>query len=426
MALPEGKQLDLDTMEIVDVKPEPKDEPKDQPTDADEPEPNEDDEPEEPKDDEPEEPKDDEPEEPKDDEPEELKDDEPEEPKDDEVEQVGVDDFIKEKYAESLGVNSEEELDAKIESFVKLNSDFEALKAEHETLKASADKPKFATPQEEKAFEFLKEYDITNIGEGAETLAKIVTMDIEKANPRILLEEKFIIEHPELTREESLRKFNRDYNKKYVVKEDDFETKEAYEEELADRKIDEKVAVSKAREFLSKKQQELKGKAKEVKPEPTENPVIQQSINQHVSKVDAYLNKFESVTYAPTEDKKDNFTIKFSKDQLKAIRDGVKGWVSNPKSYDDKGKIIGDFNEEKNTIAVAYLLFGEDMMAKMYAHAMSQADIKRADQIAQKKPTRDAKTAIDGVAGMSEEKQQEMMIRKKKAERAKQTRVYQH
>lgn len=415
MAIPQGKVFDPETMALIDAPPAKEKtadttavKTEDEPIEEEAPDPDAKPKEEEPKEEEPKE------EEPKEEEPGEKE-------KEPEVVNQGVDDFIKEKYSEKLGVETEDALDEKLEELIQLSTEHEALKAELAELKASEGKPKFSSKQEEKAYEFLKEFDVTRMSEGMQTLARIVTMDLEHAEPRIMLEEKFIIEHPELTREESLRKFSKDYAKKFTVKKEDFESEEAYKEELEDVKIEEKSAVAKAKDFLAKKQKEFKAAPKEESVEAKTSPVVQTSIQKNVAALDGYIKDFNSITYAPTKDEKDNFTIKFTKEQLKTIHEATKGWVRDSNAYDDKGEIKGGFDPEKNVIKVTYLLYGEDILAKMYAHVMSQADIKRAEQIATKKPDREAKTAIDKVAGGSEEKQWDDMIRRKKTQRSKQT-----
>lgn len=414
MAIPQGKVFDPESMTLIDA-PAVKEQAADKTVAKTEDEPIEEEAPDPDKEDEKKEdaPADKEVETPEVEKEEEKK----EEP---ELVNQAVDDFIKEKYSEKLGVETEVALDEKLEEFIQLSTEHEALKAELAELKASEGKPKFSSKQEEKAFEFLKEFDVTRMGEGAQTLARIVTMDIETAEPRIALEEEFILKHPELTREESLRKFSRDYAKKYTVKKEDFDSEEAYNEELQDLKIEEKSAVAKAKDFLAKKQKEFKAAPKEESVEAKTSPVVQTNIQKNVAALDGYIKDFNSITYAPTKDEKDNFTIKFTKEQLKTIHEAAKGWVSNPNSYNAKGEIEGGFDPDQNIIKVAYLLYGEDIGAKIYAHAISQADIKRAEQIATKKPDREAKTAVDKITGGSEENQWPDMIRRKKNQRSKQ------
>lgn len=348
-----------------------------------------------------------------------------EEKKEEEVEDtVGIDDYIRDRYAEKFGVEDELSLDSKLEEYGAMAEELEELRNKVKDLETAGANPVFTSEQEKKAFEFLKEFDVTRMGEGMQTIARIVTMDIASADPRVALEEKFIIEHPELTREESLLLFNRDYKKKYEIRRDDYDTEEAYNEEAKLLEIAKKTAVRKAKDFLAAKQVDFKAEAKKGQQKPEANPVIDKSINEVVSEVDSYMKEFQSITYQPTESKNDNFTIKFTPEQVKTMHKTLKDWVSNRSTYDANGEIVGGFDIDEKVAQVAHLLYGEDMMAKMYAHVMNQADIKRAEQIATKKPTREAKTAVDKVNGGTEEQQWDRMIKQKKADRAKQPPVY--
>ena len=417
MALQEGKVFDLDKMEIVDapVKEEKASTTEVETEEKEDPDPAETEE-EEKVDPAAEEEEEKEEKEPAEEEKEEEKKDKVEEPQ-------AVDDYIKEKYSE-MGIESEADLDEQLAAYTELQTKYKSLEEEISALKESEGKPKFSSTQEEKAFEFLKEFDITRMGEGMQTLARVVTMDLDSADPRIILEEKFILDHPELTREESLRKFSRDYKKKYTAEKESFDTEEAYNEEMQDLKIEEKSAVAKAKEYLAKKQKEFKSAPKEAAADIKSNPVVQTNIQKNVSALDGYIKTFDSITYAPTNDEKDNFPVKFNKGQLKAIHNAAKEWVSNPMSYDADGTVTGGFDPDQSIVKIAYLLYGEDILAKMYAHVTSQADIKRAEKIATIKPNRVAKTVVEKVSGVSEEKQWDMMVRKKKAERSNRAPTY--
>lgn len=430
MAVPAGKTFNLDTLEYEDKKPEEQQPPAaevkteektDPPAKEDEKEP-------------PavEAKKEDEVQDPplleEEEEEEEQEEDPAAKPKGEELESIGIDDFIAEKYA-AQGIKTEEELDGVLDSYGKLQTDFDVLKKENETLKATPGKPVFDSEQQEKIYNFVKDYDLDRVGEGIQTAGRLIGLNIDTAEPRILLEEKFALEHPELTREESLRMFNRDWNKTYNIKLENFDgDDEAFKEEQELLKIQQKTQVAKAKEFLSAKQKEVKAKPKEATgaPKVSDSPVVKTSVTKNVQALEEFIPKFNSIVYSPSDNDQDDFTVNFSKDQLKEMHGAMKDWVSNPGSYDAKGNLIGEsaFDPDLQIRKLAYLMYGDEIAAKIYAHAMSQADIKRADQIAKVKPNREAKTAVSKVTGVSEEKQQEMLIRRKQAERNGKGQVY--
>jgi hypothetical protein len=134
------------------------------------------------------------------------------------------------------------------------------------------------------------------------------------------------------------------------------------------------------------------------------------------SKVDTFLDKFEELTFEPTKNKDDNFSVKFDKAQLKVIKEVVKNWVGNPTQYTKDGKFMGGSNPLEIVEKAVYAQFGREMVEKNYMNAMKLKDITRAEEIAKVKPDRKPKVGEGGGQGLSEEKQQEMIIRKKKVE----------
>jgi hypothetical protein len=338
-----------------------------------------------------------------------------EEKKEEEVEEpVSVDDFLAQKYAETFQINNEEDLDAVLGTIEEIQKENDTLKAELEEAKKGSDKPKFSSEQEEKAFNFIKLFPVDKMDEGMQTFAKVITMDIAKAEPRILLEEKFILENPELTRDEALRKFNRDYNKKYVINPNDYEDENVRKEEEEDRKIDLKVDVAKAKEFLQKKQAELKSKPKEAdNTEVKDNVVVQKSIKANVSELDEYMKDFESVIFSLDDKQSEDFVYKLNKEQKKKAHEAYKAWIGNPNSYDAKGNLVGAEEVDKKILDVTYMLFGADMIEKALKHGLSKGEIKRAEQIASKKPDRIAKGGSGNLKDMSEEQQWEEIAKKK-------------
>lgn len=338
---------------------------------------------------------------------------EEEEAKEDEV---SVNDFLSEKYAEHYGIKTEEDLDDTLAVMKELEEEVVELKSKLQEVEKGGTKPKFSSEQEEKAFEFLKNFDVTKLNEGMQTFGRLITMDLATADPKIILEEKFILENPELTRDEAMKKFNRDFKRKYTVAKEDFDTEEAFNEEDEMRKIDLKADVAGAKKFLDKKQTEFKAKPKESEnKEAKESPVVQQSITTHVSEVDEYMKEFDSLIFS--DDNQDEFVYKLSKEQKKKAHEALKGWIGNPNSYDAKGKLIGWTGVDEKAQEVSYLLFGPDMIEKAFKHGQSIGERKRVDEIAKKKPNRVSKGGNGELNDLSEEQQWERIAKDKKSGR---------
>ncbi len=181
--------------------------------------------------------------------------------------------------------------------------------------------------------------------------------------------------------------------------------------------------VQKAKEFLKKQQEQFKTKP-QAEDKAVENIAVKRMIEQNSSEIDKF--EFTSLDFSPDDDKENDFSYKLTKDQVAAIKEGLKTWVSNPASYGQKGELPGWNNVEENSVQVAFMLFGADIVQKNYEHALQLASITRAEEIATKKPDRKSKANVDNPAkNLSEEKQWDMAIAKKKAERANRPVVYQ-
>lgn len=331
-----------------------------------------------------------------------------------EEEVVAIDSYLAEKYADRE-IKSEEDLDATLAAIDEIQEENETLRAEITELKKASTAPKFDSEAEEKAYNFVKNFGVDRLGEGMQTYANLITMDVEKAEPKILLEEQFILENPELTRDEALRKFNRDYQKRYTVNKDDFDTDEAFKEAQEDKRIDLKADAAKAKKFIQQKQVEFKPKAKEAgNNAPQISEAVQKSIKAHDSELESFVKEFDTLIFSPTDNEKDDFVFKLTKAQVKEVQEAAQGWIRNPNSYDAKGNLIGFTDIDNKIHQISYMLFGPDLIEKALKHGLSKGEIKRAEEIAKKKPTRTSKVASTA-PDVSEEKQWEDLAKQKKS-----------
>lgn len=328
-----------------------------------------------------------------------------------------IDTYLKDNY----GIADEDTLRATLQAADDIAKQNDELTKEIADLKAAKREPEFASDDEKKAFEFIKKFPVEKFSEGLQTYGRLITMDLEKAEPRILLEEKFIIEHPELTREEALRKFGRDFSKKYSVKVEDYDSEAVYKEEQEDRNIDMKSDAAKARKFLQKQQEEFKAKPadKEQDQKETVNPVIETNIRENVAELDTYMKDFTEIVFAPSERKEEEFTYKLTKEQRQQVHEGIKSWIGNPATYGKDGKIVGGYEVEEKAVAVAQLLFGEAMIEKAYKAGLTQGQIKRVDQISTQKPTRTSKASDGKLPSGNDMDQFERQAKAKALERSK-------
>lgn len=408
------KVFDLEKMEHVEVPVK-----KDQPKAEEKPEP------EEVEEEEKEEPKKEEPGKKEDkSEEKESKEEEKEEPKEEEVaekkeadEPVSIDSYISDRYAKNYEIKNEEDLDEVLASVDNVLKENEDLKKQLESAKDT--KPKFKSEAQEKMWDHVKDIDPARFGDRMQSYSRIIGMDVEKENPKMLLEEQFILDHPDLPRDRALKKFGNEYNQKYgELNRDDFDTKEAFENAKELREIDLEDAVHKARKAMKAEQVKLKTETTtQTEDKVKENPAVAKNIKTNVSSIDDSMKGFNELIFSPTDDNKDDIPFKFNKDQKKMIHEAYKAWVGNPANYNSKGEFVaGEIDFDQNVKRIAYMEFGDEIFDTLHRRFTDKRNITRAEEIATKKPDRQAKVAGDQVKGnLSEEKQWEMQINKKKA-----------
>jgi hypothetical protein len=352
---------------------------------------------------------------PDNDDPEKGKEKDKDDPDSEKEEFDGPDAYIKETLGEKFEINTESELLERLEAADEILQENEELKAQ---LKEKGEaKPKFDNDGEEKLFKFIKDigYNPAKFSEGLQTYARVMSID-ENTDGRIAMEEKYILDHPELTREEAQYKFSKHYTKNFApLNRDDFESDEEFKEAEKERQIDKKTAEAKAREVIAKKQKDFKSTSdKEDKSGPEVNEAVSRSIERNAKEFESHISAVTEIIFSPEESEDDDFALKFSPDQLKKIRAVCDNWIKNPANYDEKGKLIGDQDPEVNFKRAAYLLFGDEIVAKNYEHAKTIYSIQRAEQISTTTPNRKSKTGDAGKVALTEEQQWQNIIANKK------------
>lgn len=306
---------------------------------------------------------------------------EKEEEEEEEKEQsVTPDDFVKAVYEEKFGVKTQAELDELIETAADVMEEHEALKKEVADLKVQ--KPKFSSQEEEKAYDFIKKFGVPRQGEAFQTYAKLIAMDVDNADPRMLLEERFVHENPELTREEAQKKFARDFNRKYTLSRESFDgTDDEYKEELEMLEIDKKSEVNKAKKFLKEEQVKYKPAAKEDGPKVSET--VKQSIEKNTSSYGSFAKDFKEITF---EESGEKVVFQIDKDKNAMISNAMMEWVKNPANYDEKGKLVGVNNANEMAQQVAGALFLKDFIKAVVSQVKNSVSSKRIDEVAERKP----------------------------------------
>ena len=338
----------------------------------------------------------------------------------DEDETVSADKFIEDEFGEKFGVKGLKDLNDILDTAIHTTKERDKLKAELEEAKKA--EPKYASEGQKQVAKWLDKigYDPSKYSEGLQTNAQIMAMDLDDKDlsPKIVLEAKFIMDHPELTRQEAQKKFEKSvWTKKYTLNRDDFESDEEFAEAKEDLRIDQKSDVAKATKSLKKVQEEFKVKPVEEKGDkaPEVDPVVVKSIEKSTAALDEHLSENDQIIFQPTDDEEDDFPYQFTEDQLSHIRAVCGTFIKDPKSYDEKGKLA--FGSDMGALSrrVAYFLYGDDIFDKLYAHSTTVVSGKTLEEVGKTKPSRKSRgSAGASDVDLSEEKQIEIMLKKKK------------
>jgi hypothetical protein len=288
------------------------------------------------------------------------------------------DQFIAQTYGEKFGIKTQADLDKTITNAVDVMAELETVKKERDSLKLA--KPKFTTPGQESAYNFVSQFDPKMQGEALQTFAKLIGMDIESADPTMLLEEKFIHEKPHWSRSESQRMFKKEFAKKYNLAREKFDGTDAeYEEELKDIEILKKGDVAMAKTFLK----ELKEKHKPAEEQPKNNELVTKAVEQNVKKYADFVQKAEEVTFGEGDDK---FIFKLDAEKKSQLSEAMKSWVNNPHSYDDRGQLLGERSMEEMFDTLVGGMYIKEIVKAIRDQANNSATIKRVDEISTKTP----------------------------------------
>lgn len=299
------------------------------------------------------------------------------------------DQFVEKTYGEKYGIKTQVDLDKLINNAIEQMDDHESLTKKVAELEKA--EPKFGSDDEKNAYEFIKKYGIPEQGEALLTYAKLIAMDPEKTDGKLLLEEEYVFKHPELTRDEALKRYSREYNRKYNPKKEDFDTEEEWKEEIDMTKIDLKSDIAKAKKFFNEERIKYKPAAKDDKPKVNES--VQKSIEKNAPEYAEFVDKQENLTFEKNGEK---YTFALDKDRKQKLSKAVAAWVNNPSSYDDKGQLVGVKDAKTMTRQLAGLLFLEDITVAIIDQAHSKVNIKRIDEVAKKKPEKRDAPVGDG------------------------------
>lgn len=294
---------------------------------------------------------------------------------------VTPDDYVNESYGAKHGIKTKVDLDKFVTESAGVRDELNTVKAENATLKADSGKPKFDSEIEEKAFGYLKKFDFNNFGDGLERYGKLIGMDLDKADGRALMEEAFVQKNPALSREDAIKKFNRDYKRKYEPTKEGFGSDELYNEELEMLKIDLKTETHDAKKYLEDQQKNFKPKAQEDKT-PQVPEKVTKSIEKNAPEYASHVDKTNEIVF-----ERDGQKYKFELDanRKKSVLGAVNAWVKNPASYDKDGVLKGVKTPEEMVRMIVGGSYLTEIINAVHDQVKNVISTKRVDEIAKKK-----------------------------------------
>ncbi len=320
-----------------------------------------------------------------------------------------VDAFFKSEMAEKYGIKDKDQLFGILESVNELRT-------ERDQLKARPTEPVFKNDKEKNIYNFLQEY--SNIGDGLEMVGRLGTIDPMNMDADKALQEAYILENKDLTRDQAIKMFNKVEMKKYLnpKTKEDYDDATEFEEENDILKIQKERAVNRARKILVDKKEEFKAKAQEKKPEEKDEPVIpQQSLKKYTGEVDKFFTNFNTLKFSE-DDGSNEVSIKFTDAQLKELKQAAIAHVNNPTVYAN-GE-IADFDIVNLVNTFAWAMNHRQMADLMLKQVKTIAHVTKAEEIAQKTP--DKKSGTDTGEGTIDKSfwgQAEAAAKKKAADR---------
>lgn len=309
--------------------------------------------------------------------------------------------YIKEKFGEKFGLETEADLQTVLDNQDALARALEQAKLDL----AKPREPEYRTDQEKKIAEFLKPFDPSKFGEGLNTVANLMAIDPASVSGRVALEEAYIINHPELTRDEAKEIFAADVWSKYQVNKDNFESDEEYEKTKRISDIKLKSEEAQARKILSETKEKLKAAEPEKKIEEKPLEVPAESVKAYTQEVEKFFNPskdkvFDRINYSSDDGKEVLASIVFDKEKIEEIKSVMKAHLQNPNAYDKNGK-IPNFAAQEFARTIARHLYGDWMDEQLWKQVKVVASKMKAEQIAGTSPEKksggsgDMKLSVD-------------------------------
>lgn len=260
--------------------------------------------------------------------------------------------------------------------------------------------PNFSSDFQKKLFTFVSEkFDgVEDLNEAAQTYLKLATSDFNKMDNKSVLREAFLLENSDMPAEKALAKFERDYKRKYVAK-DEYD-----EEEKEDLAFEEERDAKKARKELEAKAKDLKPAAKQVEENKTATPeVVSKAIDANLKSVKKSLEGYQGLTLKVDDNAKNDFKFALNKGQLKEIEARLSMSINRPELYNEKGEFKLGFEAEASRDALVMAAWGSEITKAYGAHCRNIGYEMRSREISGETPDRKAGSVNKTEPGSIEE-----------------------
>jgi hypothetical protein len=339
--------------------------------------------------------------------------------KDEPTDKKSDDEPIGSWFDEKYGIKTKKELYSTLETIDSVAQLNKKLEADLEAEKKKKVELEFESEDQRSAYEFTKSIPKDMQPEAVVTLGELRKIDVDAAAPKDLLRMKYLIEHPDLSRDKALYAFDRYYEKYLTVNLEKYDTDKERDDAKKDVEIDIEIKTAAAKKIIREQKEKYKPRENKTEPEKL-NPEIERAVAQNAKSMDDFFSKNDKIAI-PIEGTDQAITLALTDDMKKELR-SASAWVGNPKMYKADGKLEGFGGPQELTKQLVGFLFLPQLTKQIHAQATMIADKKRIEDLGNTNPDRSGKGDVDtsNLKGMSMDEQNERLIQEKEQRKKQQ------
>lgn len=257
-----------------------------------------------------------------------------------------------------------DELEARISSKAKeeAKAAYEAKIAQLEEAARNANP--FANDAQKKLFDFVKDYDGTNI-DGVAEFKHLHSLNLDTMPNKKLLFEAFMLNNKKMERSEAETIFGYEYEDKYDTSKLDPDIDKALIEK---RKLYEKYDAQSAKEKIAKAQSDFKPTVAAPKTEQVPQ-MVSEAVKKNVTAIQEFNNQLSKISQikVQTGPKPEHFfNASIPKEVVTQISEALGDWASSTANYDKDGNLYGPKTPQEMADMVMYGMLGQSLVAAAY------------------------------------------------------------